>query len=326
MRFVIFGAGAVGGVVGGRLAIHGHAVTFIARGEHGRVVAESGLVVESPGGTESVRVPVATTAAAVDWGRADVVLLAMKSQDTAAALTDLARTTPPATPVLCLQNGVANERAALRRFETVYGVCVMLPAAHLVPGRVQAYSHPVAGMLDIGRYPGGDDGRCGEIAAALSDSTFESVVRPDIMRWKYRKLIMNLANAIEALCGPAAVGGELGRMVRAEGEEVLGAAGVDVASAEEDRTRRGSTLRLGDIDGSPRGGGSTWQSLARGTGAVEADYLNGEIALLGRIHGRATPVNATLQRLANEMAWGRFPPGSLDEEHVLDAIARSAAV
>ena len=93
---------------------------------------------------------------------------------------------------MCLQNGVDNERVALRSFDDVYGVCVMLPAAHLEPGIVTAHASPVAGILDIGRYPNGIDDRAAEIAAALTGATFISEPRADIMRWKYRKLVMNL--------------------------------------------------------------------------------------------------------------------------------------
>ena len=49
-------------------------------------------------------------------------------------------------------------------------------------------------------------------------------------------------------------------------------------------------------------GGSSWQSLARGTGSIEAEFLNGEIVLLGGLHGVPTPVNALLQRLALQAA------------------------
>ena len=70
------------------------------------------------------------------------------------------------------------------------------------------------------------------------------------------------------------------------------------------------------IDGKRRGGGSTWQSLARGAGSTEADHLNGEIVLQGRLHGVPTPVNAGLQRLARELAAARTPPGSLTAAEV----------
>jgi 2-dehydropantoate 2-reductase len=63
--------------------------------------------------------------------------------------------------------------------------------------------------------------------------------------------------------------------------------------------------------GAPRGGGSSWQSLTRGTGTIEADHLNGEIVLLGRLHGVPTPLNELLQHLANTFARERRPAGSM---------------
>ena len=75
-------------------------------------------------------------------------------------------------------------------------------------------------------------------------------------------------------------------------------------------------MRSVPIDGQDRGGGSTWQSLARG-GAVEADYLNGEIVLLGRLHGVPTPVNELLQRAANAAARDKRPPESVPIEELL---------
>ena len=55
------------------------------------------------------------------------------------------------------------------------------------------------------------------------------------------------------------------------------------------------------IEGVRREGGSSWQSLARGPGSIEADYLNGEIVLLGRLHGVPTPANELFQRLAGQV-------------------------
>jgi 2-dehydropantoate 2-reductase len=80
-------------------------------------------------------------------------------------------------------------------------------------------------------------------------------------------------------------------------------------------------MRAEPIDGQPHSGGSSWQSLARGTGAVEADYLNGEIALLGRLHGVPTPVNAMIQRVANRVARERRPPGSVPAAQLAAALA-----
>jgi 2-dehydropantoate 2-reductase len=323
MRFVVLGAGAVGGVIGGRLFEHGHDVALIARGAHHDAIRKSGLRLESPDAAVTLDVPVAGGPLGVSFGPHDVVLLAVKSQDTAAAIDTLASIAPPGTPVACVQNGVENERIAVRRFPNVYGVCVMCPTTHLLPGVVQAHSTPTTGILDIGRYPSGVDDTADTIAAALRAATFSSEAKPDIARWKYAKLLANLGNAIEAVCGPPARQGPLGDLAKKEGVAVFRAGGIDFASDEEDVARRGDLLVQGTIRGQPRGGGSTWQSLTRAAGAVETDYLNGEIVLLGRLFGVPTPINTALQRHANRMARTRIPPGSVSENELL-ASAQSA--
>ena len=73
--------------------------------------------------------------------------------------------------------------------------------------------------------------------------------------------------------------------------------------------------------GRDRGGSSTWQSLlARGT--VEVDYLNGEVVLLGRLHGVPVPANVLLQRLVNEKAWEHSGPGGMDPGELLALLDR----
>ena len=62
------------------------------------------------------------------------------------------------------------------------------------------------------------------------------------------------------------------------------------------------------------------QSIVRGTGALETDFLNGEIAWLGRLHGMATPVNAALCRLSLELASGRMQPQTAGDDMVVSTI------
>ena len=311
MRFIVVGAGAVGGVVGGRLFQHGHPVLLVARGAHGRALRDRGLRLESPEGAVELRIPTVEQPADIAFRDGDVVLLAVKGQDTAAVLKALQPVAPPTLAIACLQNGVENERLALRFFSRVYAVCVMCPASHLTPGVVQACSSPVAGLLDVGRHPDGLDDTAHALAAAFSASGFGSQARPDIARWKHAKLLMNLGNALEAACGPEARRGVLAKRARQEGVAALQAAGIAFASPEEDAARRADLVQIRPVAGRLRGGGSTWQSLARGAGTVEVDYLNGEIVLLGRLHGVPTPVNALLQRVAHDMARDGVPAGSL---------------
>jgi 2-dehydropantoate 2-reductase len=323
VRFVVYGAGAVGGVVGARLHQHGHDVALIARGAHHDAIRTSGLRVRTRGSNvDTLHVPVVDAPDRIDFTPDDVVVLSVKSQDTNGALAALTDAAPSTTPVVCLQNGVANERAALRWFENVYGVCIVCPAVHLEPGVVESALSGTTGLFDIGRYPHGTDAIAEEIAAALDRSTCESVVRPDIMRWKYRKLLNNLSNALDALCGPGARHGIVHERAREEGIACLRAAGIDVVSEEEDRERRGERLQFGGAAARSRPGASTWQSLARGAG-VETGYLNGEIVLLGRLHGIPTPVNAGLVDLMNETARAGQPPGSVTLDEVTSIVLAS---
>ena len=311
MRFVVYGAGAVGGLVGGRLHQSGHDVLLIARGRHYETIRDAGLTVRSAAGSDVLKVPVASRAAEAGLRADDFVLLGVKSQDTQGALRDLRLSAPAGLSVACLQNGVANEAAALRLFRDVYGVWVMCPASHLEPGEVRAESSPVEGIFDVGRYPSGSDNTAEALSAALSSGPFESVVRPDIMRWKYRKLILNLGNAAQAVFAWDDNAKALAGAARREGEAALAAAGTDVATEAEDRERRGDRLSIAPVGGVIRGGGSTWQSLARGTGSAEADYLNGEIVRLGRLHAVPTPVNEMLQDECRRAAAEGREPGTL---------------
>jgi 2-dehydropantoate 2-reductase len=317
LRFVVFGAGAIGGVVGARLHQAGHEVALIARGAHYEAIARDGLTLETPEERVVLAIPASPEAAAVSWRDDDVLLLAVKTQDTAGALNALAAVAPARVPIVCLQNGVENERLALRIFPNVYGALVMLPAQHLEPGVVQAYSTPLTGGIDVGRCPRGVDSTCELVTAALSGARFSSLARAEIMRWKYAKLLLNLGNAIEALCGPDADDDELDALAREEGRACMRAAGIDFAREEEDAERRLGLLSLGEIAGRERGGGSTWQSFARGASSIETDYLNGEIVLLGSLHGVPTPVNAELSELAREAVRDGLPPGHLTPERLL---------
>jgi 2-dehydropantoate 2-reductase len=321
MRIIVVGAGAVGGVVAANLALAGAPVVAVGRGEHARVMRESGLRYESPSGTRIVELPVATSIGEIDVSDDDVFMLGVKSQDTAGVLNDLRTAGVTDQPIVCMQNGVDNERQALRLFPNVYGMCVMLPADHLSPGVVRVWTAPSSGLLDVGRYPHGVDDVSVQLAATLEAATFGSIPRTDIMSWKYRKLLMNLGNAIEAVCGREGFGGRLFEMVQSEGEAVLAAAGITVTSVEDDLARRGDALRIQPVgDDQRRAGGSTWQSLQRATGTIETDYLTGEIVLLGRLHGVPTPANEALQHATAEMARTGKPPASRTEDDVLRSI------
>ena len=88
--------------------------------------------------------------------------------------------------------------------------------------------------------------------------------------------------------------------------------------------RRAMSRPSETVGGSRRAGGSSWQSIARGAGSIETDYLNGEIALLGRLHRVPTPANSAMQRVAARMVRERMAPGSISAEQIEREIARFA--
>ena len=95
-------------------------------------------------------------------------------------------------------------------------------------------------------------------------------------------------------------------------------AGLSVVSEAEHQARY--TFAQTPSASSPTKRDSIWQSLERRLGSIETDYLNGEIVLLGRLHGVPTPVNEVLQRLANDLARRRAEPGTFSETRLLELL------
>lgn len=319
MRFIIYGAGGIGCAIGGRLALAGCDTTLIARGDHLIAMQRSGLLLRTPDGEHQVGVTAVGHPREVDWTGDEVVITAMKTQHTEAALIELERAAGTSVPVFCAQNGVENERLAARRFERVYAMLVALPATFLVPGEVTASAAPLSGCLHCGPYPIGNDALAAEVCAALRASRFHAEPSADAMELKYRKLLLNLGNGVEVITGRAAwgAGGELGAFVddlRTEALAAYAAAGIRSTSAEEYVERVTRHYRAQDVGGEARSASSTLQSVLRGHTTTEVDYLNGEIVVLGRLHGVPTPLNAVVREVATRMAANGEQPGACSIE------------
>ncbi len=324
MRYIVYGAGAVGATIGALLWRAGREVTLVARGAHLDALRQHGLTFETPDGDAVLPIPAVGRVADAEVAPGDVVLLAMKTQHTAAALDALADAHGPGTPVVCAQNGVENERLALRRFRDVYAMYVVLPTEHLRPGVVRCYLSSPAAYLDVGRVSGPVDSVARGIARDLNASGCDSRTLAEPMRWKYSKLLDNLGNAVDALCGPHAPASELLAAAREEALRCYAAAGIDCASPREREDRLGE-LSFEPVHGDEHRGGSSWQSLSRGSGTIETPFLNGEIAMLGHLHGVPVPVNETLDRLALRAVRDEAPPASMSVAEVMAELGRTAA-
>jgi len=138
MRIAVFGAGAVGGYFGGRLAQAGQDVVFIARGDHLNAIRESGLSIESLAG-DVIAHPRLVTDDPAEVGPVDAVLLGVKAWQVPEAAVGLRPLLAPDTPVVPLQNGVDASfqiAEALGPEHAVGGLCKLICSV-TGPGRIQ---------------------------------------------------------------------------------------------------------------------------------------------------------------------------------------------
>ncbi|WP_295815008.1 ketopantoate reductase family protein [uncultured Nitratireductor sp.] len=312
MRFVFFGVGAIGGGMAARLALSGHDVIGIARGAQLDAIRESGLRVRTPESDDIARFPCVGSPDEISFRTDDVIFLTMKTQDTKSALESLEKCGIRQQPVVCAQNGIENERLALRLFENVYGAVVMMPADYIKPGEVVINCGPKLGVFNIGRYPEGSDSMAEAICRALDAAGFAGFPEADVMPGKYGKLLMNLSNVLDAAAGDAARKSQLAEAAREEAEAVLKAAGISVTKG----FRHDDLMQITPVPGIQRTGSSSQQSLVRKSGSIETNYLNGEIVLLGRLHGVPVPVNAFLCDLGRRLVAEGVEPGSLSVEQL----------
>ena len=323
MRYVVYGAGGIGAALGAFLWESGRDATIIARGEHLERIRERGLTLVTPEGARQVAVPAAGHPSELAWHGAERVLLTMKAQDTEEALRDLraAGADTETTAIFCVQNCIANERIAARYFARVYGVMIVIPGIYLEPGVVHNPITGNHGFMDIGRYPHGVDDEAAAMVETIRAAGYAAQLHENVMAAKGSKFLGNLGNAFGAITDGRGDGGPFMARVRQEAERCLRAASLpfeeEKSYRERCHTNRGKNAPTEGLEGVTNRG-SSWQSLKRGQGSVETDFLNGEVVLLGRLNGIHTPCNRILQRVANEMARLRQPPGLYTAEELTE--------
>jgi len=319
VRIIVYGVGAIGGVIATALAHAGQEVIGVARGARLDAIRDKGLTLRNPERMIHTRFEGAASARDIDFRPDDAIVLVVKGQDSSAALKDLRAAGVTDQPIFCAQNGVANEAIALRYFPNVHGINVMLPAQYTSPYETIAWCSPNFGNFDIGRYPKGIDATDEALANALTPAGIGGYPQAEVMAFKYGKLIMNLSNIVEAALGRGAEARDISEHLRVEGRAVLDAAGIDWRDVYVSDPRR-ELMKNGTVEGVPRIGGSTSQSLARTAGSVETDFLNGEISYLGRLHGVATPANDFVTALAAGMARNKTQTGAITHDELARGI------
>ncbi len=342
-RYVIIGAGAVGGALGGMLTRAGIPAVLVARGRHAEVLATEGLTLRTPDGTFRTAVTTASAPDDVELSDRDVLVFATKTQQLDAALqhwadrpvygqNGLVGTAGERLPAMTALNGVAAEEMSLRYFRRVFGICVWMPAVHLEPGEVIVQSWPVAAQFHIARWPASiSTPEDSELLAALAGSWNPAGILvslpDDVAPWKYNKLLSNLGNAVGALTSEAAEAGGVVTALRDEGENVLRRAGIAFISFEVSAAARADGPKMRPVPGWGRGpSNSTWQSLSRNTGNLETDFLNGEIVRIAHRNGITAPLNAALARAARAALRDGLGPGGYPAAQLAELLGIGASL
>jgi len=338
MRFIIHGAGAVGSLIGGRLAESGAEVVLIARDAHTAAINRDGLLIKSRDGDRVVKNLCAVTRPHDIPPRiGDVLILTVKSSQTAVSVQSLREAFPEDTTVVCMQNGVRNEEMAARRFLRVYGGMLGISATFLEPGRI---AHTRGKLLSIGNYPLGCDALGAQIAGQFEKAGFKTTTHESIMAVKWSKLILNLNNATLAIIDKhlqlSLVTPAISNFIADVQEEGLHALDVAGISLEDPNNPYDMKKYLAELRGvaedsekiraeanSPvefRTYPSTWMDLKLKRGETETGYFNGEIILLGEKYNIPTPYNSTLFNIVETMAASGAEPGLHTIEELVNLI------
>ena len=296
MKIAIIGAGAMGSLFGGRLALAGEEVWLLdVWEEHVRTIKEQGLVITTQAG-DVVGHPHATTRPE-EIGTAELVIIFVKSTATKAAAETAARLLGPGSAVLTLQNGYGNAEtiAAVLGKERVIAGTTSQGATLVGPGRIM---HGGSGDTHIGELGGGVTPRLESIAATLTKAGITTVADADVVSLIWGKLIVNVGiNALTGITGLK--NGELAEygetrevlaMAVAEAVQVATAAGVRLPYADP----VGKVLDIAVITAQNRS--SMLQDLSSGR-LTEIDAINGAVVREGARLGVTTPVNSVLTLL-----------------------------
>ena len=320
---LIWGAGAIGGVLGAYWARAGVPVRMVdIETEHAGACSTDGLVIEGPVETFRQVVPCVTPEAVA--GTYSRVVLAVKAQATEAAMDALLPHLAADGFVLSAQNGL-NERtiAALAGRERVMGAFVNYGADWLGPGRI-LYGN--RGAVVVGEIDGQTRPRTREMHALLQLFEPEAVLTNDIWGYLWGKLGYGAmlfatalthdsmaANFADAARAPAliAVGGEVMRVAQAEGVAPRAFNGFEPAAfmpGAPEAEARTCLARLAEFNSkTAKTHSGIHRDLAVRKRRTEVDPQIGVIVDIARGHGIATPALARLVELIHDIEMGRRP-------------------
>jgi len=325
MRFLCFGAGAIGAYIGGSLALAGHSVVFLERPEPAERLRSSGLTLHLPGGVRRIASPqvAADMDSALTAGPFDAAILAVKAFDTAGLVETLQPYRVALPPVMCFQNGVENEAlvtAALGDDKVISGT-VTTAIGRRGPGEIAVEKLRGVGLAN-------EHVLVSSLMGVLDDAGLRPRMFADPAAMKWSKMLTNLlANASSAILDltPAEIYADprLFRMeilMLREALQVMRALGIRVvdlpstpvralAFAAANLPSALSRPLLRRALGAGRGAKmpSFHIDLYQGRGKSEVTYLNGAVVRFGERASVPTPVNRLLTDTLTALTAGEIP-------------------
>ncbi len=329
MQFVVYGAGAVGSVLGGMLSLHRHDVLLVGRAPLVDAVRDGGLRLKSATGEHVVHPRVAASVSARDLDSEATVLLTVKAYDLPDAVASLAIVAKPTTPVVCFQNGVASEDLAAEHFARVYGGVVRMTCSMVQPGHA---SFRALGRLVLGVHPKGADAAIAEMVAAFRAAGFDAASSKTIADEKWLKLAVNAQSVFHALVDPrdqdeneffdlkVAILEETRRVYKAAKIKARSGDGKDPSIAELITEIKRPRARRNEHGVKVHN--SVWQDFYLKRRHIEAETIHGPVIALGKQHGVATPYHEASLAIARRSHAAQSGPESLRLTAMLAEIAK----
>lgn len=306
MKFVIAGAGGVGGYIGVRLAEAGHDVAWLVRGRSLAALRETGITLAAPQGTVKLG-PQRASDRAEDLGAADAVVVTVKLYDLEALAPRLAPLAGAETAILPLQNGVeahAMLASALPRTRPLKGT-VSVKSSLAAPGVVDAKSDFC--RMHFGEADGTPSARTARLAETMSAAIgLSAVATPEIELDLWKKFVMLTSFSATACLARAPIG----RVLDDPGARAFALDAAHEAAAVG--RARGVKLppdivetTLKQVVGMPRDGKPSMLEDLEAGRRLELPWLSGAVVRLGKEAGVATPLHTTVCRVLGMHANGR---------------------
>ena len=302
MRFLFFGAGAIGCAVGGKLSFAGHDVTLIARPKFVEAIRERGIVFRGIWGEFVAKPKAFTSVDEIEDGEFDAVFITTKSYDTENACKELSRSKVKAKVFITMQNGLGNLEKASKFFDCVAGAVVTFGSVVIEPAKLDI---TVWGQdIMFGEFKGESKDILIKISEVFSSAGLPSRFVDDILTPLWLKVTYNCAlnplSAIfrttygEVMSDPSLR--EIGEKTIEECIEVAKAEGRAVPSADDFKKLFFEVL----LPQTASHTSSMVQDISRGK-RTEIDSLCGEVFLRGQKYGVDARTNWTLWKMVKAL-------------------------